>query len=192
MSLKRAGLFLGSSSIIILAFFAYMGAFNSSNLTKKEVGPFHLVYVEYVGSYKDFTTVIKSVQNTMNDNAIQNYNAFGMFFDDPRFVADANLRSYIGVIVTEADLEKVNLLVEKGEIAYKKLEKSVYVSASFPYRNFISIFLGILKIYPALDEYGVANNFPTYVNKKIGYENDFIMEIYKPDAIYYYMTLPGN
>ncbi|MES0490981.1 MAG: GyrI-like domain-containing protein [Leptospirales bacterium] len=192
MSKQRIGLFLGSSAIIILAFFAYMGAFSSPKLEKIEAGPFHLVYVEYTGSYKDFTTIIKSVQNTMNDNGIHNYNAFGLFFDDPKFVPDANLRSYIGVIVQDEEMEKVKTLVDNKEVSYKILEPDVYISSSFPYRNFLSIFMGIMKVYPTFDEYGVANNFPTFVKKNTGYEDTFIMEIYKPDEVLYYMTLPKN
>ena len=192
MSLKRIGLFIGGSFIIIILFFAYLGAFISQKIVKKEAGPFHLAFVEYTGSYKDFTTIIKSIQDTMHDNEIYDFNAFGMFFDDPKFVAEANLRSYIGVIVEEGDLEKVMQLAEKKELEYKKLDAHVYASTTFPYRNFISIFLGIMKVYPAFNEYGVANNFPTYVRKNTGYENDYILEIYKPDMIYYYMTIPEN
>lgn len=81
----------------------------------------------------------------------------GVFYDDPKKVAGPQCRSAIGSIVSEGENKPSGDLLKKyktsGFNVYSFPEVTHVVTASFPHRTFLSIILGVRRVYPQLTRY---------------------------------------
>lgn len=180
---------LAASLALIVAGFVYLGLFKTIKVEEKAAGPFTLVYLEHKGSYSEFGDKLKEIQRLVRPLGIEEYVLFGLYYDNPKFVDDESmLRSEMGVVIDPKDLGKLKELIDSKQVLMRELPKREYVSATFPYVNFISIFMGIMKVYPVFEEYAHRHAFTKYEYKETGYKNQYVLEIYGRETIYYYMT----
>jgi hypothetical protein len=91
---------------------------------------------------------------------------FGIYYDNPKEVEKSKLRSEVGCIVEGLDSAAIANLAQKYNV--KILPKSNCVVTEFPYKGMMSVMVGIMKVYPALEKYCKQN----------GLANSHIMEIY--------------
>lgn len=81
----------------------------------------------------------------------------GVFYDDPRKVPGALCRSAVGSILSEgenrADEELLKRYETSGFNVFSFPEVTHVVTTSFPHRTFLSVLLGILRVYPRLNHY---------------------------------------
>lgn len=81
----------------------------------------------------------------------------GVFYDDPKKVAGPQCRSAIGSIVSEGDNKAPEDLLKQyntsGFNVYSFPEVTHVVTACFPHRTFLSIILGVRRVYPQLTRY---------------------------------------
>ena len=144
--------------LLILGISIYYGAFNSINIKKEKKESFWIVFEPFVGPYKNTGPVMdKLYYKLLNDESIETFKGFGIYYDNPREVEELLCRSIVGSIIEEKDLDKIDFLKNKG---YKilKIKESEYVTSEFTYKGKLSIIFGIFKVYPKLSAYLEKNN----------------------------------
>ncbi len=95
------------------------------------------------------------------------FKGFGIYYDNPQKVEKEKLRADVGNILENPTPEVLAQLTPNYNI--RTLEKQQYLVTEFPYKNQMSIILGIMRVYPALNRYIRENNLS---------EEGFVMEIY--------------
>lgn len=159
---------LGSLVLIIVIIFAYYGGFSRIKIQIKEKGGETLIYKELKGDYAQAGNVIDKMTKALRSNEkIQTYQSFGIYYDNPRFTNEENLRSDAGCILEKKDTFKLNLLLNRYKIKICPTKK--YIIADFPYKGKLSILLSLFKVYPAIEEYVKLNGYN---------EKGSVMEIY--------------
>ncbi len=143
--------------VMVVAGLYYLGAFLPVEFTKQEMGPYKYVYEEYVGDYSKVGPVMTKVYNDLTADGIEATRGIGIYFDDPKTVAKEKLRSEVGSIIEEKDYAKLEALGDKYKI--KVLPKDYYLIAEFPFKNQLSIIVGVIKVYPVLAEYLQKNGY---------------------------------
>lgn len=161
----------------------------SPEVSESVQGPYHFVYVEHKGGYQEFREKLKHVQSLVIGSAIRDFIPAAIYFDDPKAVEEGMLRSWMGALLSKADYDKLEGLAGKGGIRRVTISPQNYVRTTFPKTTFISIYLGIIKCYPAMEAYAKENNYSPYEYRETGYENSFTMEIYRAGSIEYLMTI---
>lgn len=128
------------------------GLFAPVNVSEKVVGPYVLIYKKHIGDYNNVGPVMDELFSDLKNNySLAPTKGFGLYYDDPRQVDKAQLRSIVGCVVegkTIDDLSKVS-----SKYGVREYPSSNSVVAEFPYKGMISIFIGIMKVYPALAAY---------------------------------------
>lgn len=143
--------------VLIVVVYAYYGGFTSVKFEIKEQGGEVLVYEHVVGDYSQAGEVSDRVYQTLlHEENIATTKGFGIFLDDPKSVEKSKLRSEIGCIVDAADEALVARLSEKYNV--KVFPKAKYASTEFPMKGKLSIFVGIMKVYPVLDKFCKEHN----------------------------------
>lgn len=151
----------------LIAFYAYYGGFKKVSIGVRVHGGEMLVYRDVVGDYSQTPEVSNEVYYALlNDYQIETYKGFGIFYDNPKTVEKSKLRSEVGCILEDKDSHRVIEL--EGRFNVKTLPEAEYMVAAFPLKGMMSIMVGIMKVYPALNKYA----------KKHGYAEAPIVEIY--------------
>lgn len=163
--------------IVILAAFtwlSYMGMFTKITVTEKELGPFTFAYVQHKGEYSKVGPDMNRVYVTLvNDYKITSVTGFAIYYDDPKSVQAADLRSDVGCLLEGTDRHKAGLVAKK--LSIKQIGKKRYASAEFPMKNNLSYALGPIKVYPALSAYIQEKKYPV----------GLCIEVYTPKSIIY-------
>lgn len=169
--------------IAIFLVYAYYGGFKSVDFSVKEQGGEVLVYENMIGDYSQSPVVSDRVYYALlNDYGVVTTKGFGIYYDNPREVEKSKLRSEIGCIVENADsvtLDKLSGKFQIKTLAYKK-----YITTEFPFKGKLSVMLGLMKVYPALDKYAKAHQYAAspimeiydIPNKKIIYRKEVVEE----------------
>jgi hypothetical protein len=152
----------------LLAFYSWLGGFKKVQFSIQEAGGEVLVYESHTGEYKNVGKVIdKMYYALLNDEKVECFKGFGIYYDNPQKVEKSKLRADVGNILENPSPEVLTKLTPKYKI--KTLDKQKYLVTEFPYKNQMSIIIGIMRVYPALNRYIRENNLS---------EEGFVMEIY--------------
>ncbi|MCP4135519.1 MAG: GyrI-like domain-containing protein [bacterium] len=153
--------------VAVLIFLGYSGLFTSIKVTEKEMGPYTLVYKDHKGSYKETMKIQGEITSSLlKDLKIETKRGFGIFYDDPEKVKEEDLRSEVGMILEEKEHSRKEEISKKYTVKMFPVQRAVVVE--FPFKNTVSILLGLSKVYPKLEEH----------IKKKGYAENHIMELY--------------
>jgi hypothetical protein len=153
--------------VIIILIYTHFGGFAKINIRIEKQGGETLVYENMTGAYSQATKVtMKVYDDLLNNDKIETTKGFGIYYDNPKNVEQSKLRSEIGCIVEDIDNNRVEQLKQRYQV--KILPDSECIVAEFPFKGGISIMLGLLKVYPALNKYIQAYH----------YTDGPIMEIY--------------
>lgn len=160
--------------IVILAILVIAGvyyhAFSKVKLEMRVVEGETLIYESVVGDYKNTGTITNKIYYALlNDDKIETYKGFGIFYDNPKKVEKSQLRSDVGCILEPVDLPKIEELKLSEKYSIKMRDEKEYIVAEFPYKGMLSIILGLIKVYPALNIFAQQNGFDV---------NSPIMEVY--------------
>ena len=151
----------------LIAVYAYYGGFNKISFGIEKQGGEFIVYENLTGDYSQSPKVSDRVYNTLlNNEKIETTKGIGIYYDNPKTIAKEKLRAEIGCIIENADSATLARLAEKYQV--KTLPENEFVVAEFPFKGQLSVLLGIMKVYPALDKF----------NKENGYIESPITEIY--------------
>jgi effector-binding domain-containing protein len=154
--------------ILFLSFYAYYGGFKNIKTRIEEQGGETLVFEKIQGDYRQSGKVMDSIYyKLLNQEKIETYKGFGIYYDNPQKVEKSKLRSEAGCILENQDEGKVDEL--NGQYNIKTFPKKQYMIAEFPYKGKLSVMFSMMKVYPALNKYAEEN----------GYQKDTpVMEIY--------------
>ena len=157
-TMKLALTVIGFLMILVVVTLAYYGLFTSISIAEKEMGGFWLLYEQHVGDYRETGQVIdKLYARLLGEDAIEPSRGFGLYYDNPKKVKKENLRSIAGCILDKQDENRVDYLKKNYTIKYYPPAMSVV--AEFPFKGTLSIFMGILKVYPRLAEYITQHDY---------------------------------
>ncbi|MBL8994505.1 MAG: GyrI-like domain-containing protein [Spirochaetia bacterium] len=144
----------GTIAILLVLFvgaFAWLGGFGNFEVIEKELGPFYLVYQEHRGDYAKVGRIIPEVKKELDTRKIGSERYFGLYRDDPRAVKKDDLRSLAGCSVNAADYESLKGLA--SPYMSRRVEKKKYAVVEFPFKNQMSMLMGLSRVYPALETY---------------------------------------
>ncbi len=155
----------------------YMGAFTrvTKHILEKDMGPYKLVYIEQKGGYDQTQTAIEKVTSELEKQGISAYKGFSIYYDEEKSTPKENLRSDVGCILKQEDIDKIDTIKFK----VKEFEMQHCVVANFSYKIGLSVLLGKMKVYPALEIYLKNRHY-----KKIP-----LMELYGPKSITYIVPI---
>ncbi len=166
-ALKIILLVIGIAALAIFGLLVYSGLFAPVEFELKETGPYKLVYVEHRGDYAKVKAPMDELYYTLKDElGIETTRGFGLYYDDPAKTATEALRSEVGSILDEKDYDRIPEIEEFYKV--KDYPRKERVVTEHPFTTPLSIMLGIFKVYPAGEQYGIDNNL----------EGLHIMEIY--------------
>lgn len=143
--------------VVIICVYAYYGGFKKVVFRSEIQGGEIMVYQEVVGDYRQAGKVSDNIYHILlNDYKIETYKGVGVFYDNPNEVEKSKLRSDIGCILEPRDTARQAELQNKFKI--RTLSNTKYLVAEFPHKGMMSVFVGLLKVYPALNKYIKENN----------------------------------
>jgi len=157
------------AGLIAFAFFtgflAFLGAFKTIEVTERDIGPYHLVYESNTGSYRKTGPSVDAMMKLAEIRKVNPVAGFGKYYDRPDQVEESKLRSDAGIIIDDKDLAAFKELPQGVHYAQYPVTRAMV--ADFPLRGFLSIFLGIYKVYPALMDYQEAKKYPATYSLEI-------------------------
>lgn len=166
-----------SLTVIITLVFANYGGFYKVNFQVKDEGGEYLVYKDITGPYNQTGEMINKLLYDLKTENIETYKSFGIYYDNPKVVTQNKLRSEAGCILETADTAKTFWLRAKFNIKIFPVKK--YITAEFPYKGKMSIMIGMIKVYPAMNKFVKDNGYS---------EAGPIMELYdKPNKKIIYL-----
>ncbi|TAL29410.1 MAG: hypothetical protein EPN93_21595 [Spirochaetes bacterium] len=131
---------------------AYLGFFGGVEVNERVMGPYQLVFREHRGDYGGTALIQDEICGSLLDSEkITATRSFGLYYDDPRDVKKENLRSIAGCILDEADYPKIPELRKRYQI--REYPRAHCLVAEFPYKGVLSVFVGVIRVYPRLDEF---------------------------------------
>jgi len=134
------------------SFLYYLGAFRRITFRRNaNVGPYLLIYRQYVGPYKSLAPIAEQVRKIVEQElGIPFESGFGIYFDDPQVVKQSKLRSYIGKIIDpKYNDESFKNKVENAGLKLLYIPATVATLSTFPLRSDFSYAMGAKKVYTA-------------------------------------------
>ncbi|WP_165782589.1 GyrI-like domain-containing protein [Leptospira neocaledonica] len=166
-------IFLGVLLVLIVSgigYFYYLGAFDTVQVKEETLGPFYILSHDRVGNYRKVGETFEAIQKEFPEKGVKNYKLFAIYKDDPNKIPEEKLRCEVGALFSEPVTEiPVGLSIQ---LTSKTIERKKYLTVDFPLRSFISIFLGIFKVYPVL--------FEACKQRGCDLDHQPSMEIYEP------------
>ncbi|MEX0289373.1 MAG: GyrI-like domain-containing protein [Flavobacteriaceae bacterium] len=154
--------------IAAIVLYAYYGGFKNINVSVSKAGGDVLIYEKIRGDYRQSGIIMDEIYYALlNEDNIETFKGFGLYYDNPQKVEKSKLRSEAGCILEEKDMDKLPILENKYTV--RTFPEKEYLVTEFPYKGKMSIFFGIKKVYPALNRFSKLN----------GYKEDSpVMELY--------------
>ena len=158
--------------VAIVLFLNYVGFFSKIVIEEKEMGPYVLVYEDHKGDYRGTRKIQDNIYDSLlNKYGIETFKGFGVYYDDPKKVSKEELRSIAGCILDESDYNSIEKLKENNfKVTETSKQRSIVVE--FPLKNTLSVFIGIMKVYPEINKFVEKN----------GLKQKEIMEVYDVPA----------
>lgn len=104
----------------------------------------------------------------LNEYGVETTKGVGIYYDNPQQVEKSKLRSEIGCIL-DAPLDSMKMSDISSKFKIKTLPESPSIVTEFPFKGTMSVIVGIIKIYPALNDFISKNGYKA---------NGPILEIY--------------
>ncbi|MDD2622513.1 MAG: GyrI-like domain-containing protein [Bacteroidales bacterium] len=170
--------------IILVIAYAFFGGFKKVECSVVQTGGEVFVYEELKGDYSQSALVMDKIYYDLLDNyKLETFKGCGMYYNNPQTTDVADLRSDVGCLLEAKDSNKVTMLEAKYNI--KTLAQGDYIVAQFPFKGKMSVFLGIMKVYPAINTFVKENGYSEQgpiteiydmPNKRIVYRKEIVKE----------------
>lgn len=155
--------------VLFLSVYAYFGGFKTIEFEEKNAGGEMFVYENVTGSYRQSPVVMDSIYYALlNDFGIEATKGASIYYDNPQLVEEENLRSEIGCLL-DTPVDSILIAKLSDRFKVKALPEGRYVIGEFPNKGSLSVIVGILNVYPALDK---------FINERRYKVNGPITEIY--------------
>jgi DNA gyrase inhibitor GyrI len=132
----------------IIGLLFWLGAFDSIKPELKKIGPFEVVYLDIKGDYRQVGGIVEKIKSSLEKSSITKTRYYAIYYDDPTVKEKSLLRGEAGHILENVSIEVKDTLSKEFKI--KTIPERTYLVVDFPLKNSLSIFLGILKVYPKL------------------------------------------
>ena len=99
--LNLLGLLIGITILVAIGILFVIGFFNPVSISKREKGPYKLVYLPHTGPYYQTAKTIKNVKKILQTTALKAGESCALYYDDPKNVPQNKLRSKGGVLVKD-------------------------------------------------------------------------------------------
>jgi DNA gyrase inhibitor GyrI len=142
---KILGVFFLALLLLIAAVLVHAGLFESVVVTDQETGPYTFVYQDHVGSYYKVGPTMDEVYQSLVRMGIETSRGAGVYYDNPQEVPEDKLRSEVGSLLEEKDLDKVKEIKKTFKVKEIPLQRSVVVK--FPIKNKLSYMIAPAKVY---------------------------------------------
>ncbi len=172
--MKYVGFFLLCLLASLAFTFVYYGGFHPVTVVEREIGPYNFIFEVNRGDYSQTGKSVEKLMKIASDAGVKSQ-GFGMYFDDPSKVAKEDLRSHAGIVVSDADLQKLSPTIAGFDV--QAFAKTNAVVSNFPLKGFPSILIAIWKVYSAMMTYSAEKNLKTSYSIEI-------YEIEKQNTIY--------
>lgn len=146
---------------LLFGLYIYYGGFYDVKIRIETVGGETVVYKKVTGDYKQTSSVTDEVYRyLLNDLRIKTYKGVGIFYDNPKNMKKEELRSEVGCIIEPEDIPKLDTTLCKYEI--KTLPYSESVVTEFPFKGGMSVLIGLIRVYPKLEDYVKIHHLPEH------------------------------
>ena len=150
-----------------------------------ERGPMVVAYKTGTGPYSGAGEIFTDVCSL-----ILTREHIGIYYDDPEAVGPQDLRYAVGVILAEGreepDPEELENMVQHGYKIIHLPKPNHVVQTTFPFKNTLSIYMGIFRVYPKLKEYIAERGLCAYPALEIYTSSsiEFIMPLSKQEEFF--------
>lgn len=142
--------------LFLLLYLNYFGLFYKIKVSEKLEGGEIVAFEEIKGDYRQSKNVMDKVYYALlNDHKVETFLGYGTFYDNPQEVPKVDLRSEAGCIIPQNN-EFVKL---KDHFNIKQLSEEKYIVSNFPFKGQFSVFVSIMRVYPALKKYAQSKGF---------------------------------
>ncbi|MCO6479609.1 MAG: hypothetical protein J5I94_23440 [Phaeodactylibacter sp.] len=157
--MKMIFVMIGIALVVLFGYLVYSGLFAKIRFEEKDFGGETLIYEEYIGDYSKVAPVMDEVYRQLRDDEqIDAEVGFGIYFDKPGEVPKEQLRSEVGCVLPAEYNEQADALAEKYKVKEFPVQRCIV--AEMPYRNKMSILLGVFKTYPKLEKLLQEKGYP--------------------------------
>ena len=166
--------------VTTFAYLVYSGILHTVMVSTSDTkyGPITFAYKTHTGPYKNVGEFF-----TESFCLVPEREQLGIYYDDPEGVSPDQLRAAVGPILAfgaeKADPGEMEKCVKEGFKITHLPKPSYVVTAKFPFRTTLSIFIAIYKVYPKLRDYISQRNLCAYP----------AMEVYTDSEIIFLMPL---
>jgi len=144
--------------LVVVAFYGYYGGFSHISSKVEIAGGETVVYENLTGDYSQAGQIADKIYySLLNDYHIETTKGFGLYYDNPMHVDKDKLRSEVGCML-DNQIDSLQQLGISQKFHIKTLPVQNSVIMEFPYNGSISIFIGIFRVYPALEKYLSEHN----------------------------------
>ena len=153
-------LFIASFGSVIVLFLFYSGYFTPIKFKTVDLPEMSLALVPFVGAYKTSSALQVELFQELKDAGLDVDSSAGIYFDNPKEVAEDENRSLIGVVIKVEDKEK--FLALHLDARFVELKSQKVLHTDFAYKSGLSIMLAIMKVYPAIMKRAKRHSFDVY------------------------------
>lgn len=159
----------------IFIYLAYSGLLSSVTVSTSDTkyGPMTFAYKTHKGPYKNVGEIF-----TESFCLVPDREQLGIYYDDPEGVSPDQLRAAVGPILAlgdeKADPAEMEKVIKEGFKIVHLPKPSFVVTASFPFRSTLSIFIAIYKVYPKLRDYISERNLCAYPAMEVYTDSDIV------------------
>ena len=139
----------------VIAYVVWCGLLTPIQIREEQWNPITLVYQTHLGPYQETGPVMDAVYEHLLSRGVPTTMGIGIYFDNPKTVDKTRLRAAAGCIISKDISDDI-----LKDTPYKKITipGGQYVVADFPNRAKLSIFIGIMRVYPKLNDYLASKN----------------------------------
>lgn len=146
--MKKILLFFGVVVVMAMGFVFYLGGFAEVVVEAVEIPVINLVYAKHVGAYQWLGPAMDDISEKLNELGIVPLAGAGIYLDDSTLTETESLRSLVGSVVSDDDLE-----IFGDEFDVIKIKNAKGVMVDFPFKNGLSLILAPMKVYPVISAY---------------------------------------
>lgn len=163
MAVSKKKIIIGSiiiGLILVSGFICYWyyGGFLPVNIQERIDGGEIVVFEDVVGDYSQAGPVSnKLYYSLLYTDTLNTSKGFGVFYDNPQKVERSKLRSEVGCVLDSVDSLRLNRVKAKYKV--KELPQQVYIVTELPLKGYLSILLGLTKVYPAITKYCIEKGY---------------------------------
>ena len=171
----------------VFLYLVFSGLLHSVTVSTSDTkyGPVTFAYKTHTGPYKNVGEIF-----TESFCLVPDREQLGIYYDDPEGVSPDQLRAAVGPILAignqKADPAEMEKVIKEGFRITHLPKASFVVTASFPFRTTLSIFLAIYKVYPKLRDYISQRNLCAYPAIEIYTDTEivFIMPLSRQEEFF--------